>query len=86
MKIVFETKLVYKSSILSLVLKIVFPQGDSGGPLVCLHDDGMYYLHGITSYGTDICGQANKPGVYTEVGIRIFFNHHYMEKILVSDY
>ncbi|XP_078494720.1 chymotrypsinogen A-like [Ciona intestinalis] len=43
--------------------------GDSGGPLLCLHPDGSYYLHGITSYGTTVCGQAQKPGIYTKVYI-----------------
>ncbi|XP_078481630.1 chymotrypsin-like elastase family member 2A [Ciona intestinalis] len=42
--------------------------GDSGGPLVCLHTDGKYYLHGVTSYGPSTCGQANKPGIYTRIG------------------
>ncbi|XP_078481480.1 chymotrypsin-like elastase family member 1 [Ciona intestinalis] len=41
--------------------------GDSGGPLMCMHADGKYYLHGITSYGTTVCGQLNKPGVYTKI-------------------
>ena len=43
-------------------------QGDSGGPLVCLHNDGRYYLHGITSYGTTTCA-VGLPGVYTKVNI-----------------
>ncbi|VDP04098.1 unnamed protein product [Soboliphyme baturini] len=41
-------------------------QGDSGGPLACRHDDGKFYLHGITSFGGE-CGQAKFPGVYTKV-------------------
>uniref|UniRef100_H2YXF0 Peptidase S1 domain-containing protein n=1 Tax=Ciona savignyi TaxID=51511 RepID=H2YXF0_CIOSA len=41
--------------------------GDSGGPLMCLHADGKYYLHGITSYGTKSCGLLNKPGIYTKI-------------------
>ena len=33
-----------------------------------MHDDGKYYLHGITSYGTTKeCGIMTKPGVYTKV-------------------
>jgi len=41
--------------------------GDSGGPLLCKHDDGRFYLHGITSYGSRVCGQQAQPGVFTKV-------------------
>lgn len=41
--------------------------GDSGGPLICKHEDGKFYLHGITSYGTQTCAQAAKPAIFTKV-------------------
>jgi len=42
--------------------------GDSGGPLICLDlTTKSYFLHGITSYGTNPCGQPAKPGIYTKV-------------------
>jgi len=50
--------------------------GDSGGPFVVMHDDGKYYLHGITSYGTTKeCGIMTKPGVYTKVSDHVSWIH-----------
>ncbi|KAL0970563.1 hypothetical protein UPYG_G00243780 [Umbra pygmaea] len=50
-------------------------QGDSGGPLVCQDSSGLSYLWGIVSWG-EKCGQANFPGVYTQVA-------HYFEWIRI---
>jgi secreted trypsin-like serine protease len=41
--------------------------GDSGGPLVVFLAGGDVRLAGITSYGSDHCGDINAPGVYTRV-------------------
>ena len=39
-------------------------QGDSGSPLVC-EDNGVYYLHGINSWGKGTCGHG--PDAFVRV-------------------
>ncbi len=41
--------------------------GDSGGPLM-VPRDGAFTLAGVTSWGTDPCGQPLVPGVYSRLG------------------
>jgi len=41
-------------------------RGDSGGPLMWVKKE-QYFLMGVVSYGSLICGQPNSPGVYTSV-------------------
>lgn len=41
-------------------------RGDSGGPLMWPKKE-QYFLMGVVSYGTKVCGQPNSPGVYTSV-------------------
>ncbi|KRY93051.1 Granzyme B(G,H) [Trichinella pseudospiralis] len=41
-------------------------QGDSGGPLLCEHNKRMV-VFGVSSGNTGLCGQFNKPSVYTRV-------------------
>ena len=33
-------------------------QGDSGGPITWKGPDGVTYLLGVVSYGSDVCGNA----------------------------
>ncbi|CAL4135487.1 unnamed protein product, partial [Meganyctiphanes norvegica] len=40
--------------------------GDSGGPLLCKGEDGLWSVHGVTSFGEG-CGETGKFGVYTKV-------------------
>ena len=47
-------------------------QGDSGGPLVCqlyntTHNDQVFTLHGLTSWGRVPCARPKEPTVYTRV-------------------
>ncbi|XP_012562027.2 trypsin isoform X1 [Hydra vulgaris] len=41
-------------------------EGDSGSPLQCKNNDGVWLLHGITSWGIG-CGKPHKYGVYVIV-------------------
>lgn len=41
-------------------------QGDSGGPLVC-NVRGLYYIYGVTSWGSGSCQMSGFPDVYTRV-------------------
>ena len=40
-------------------------QGDSGGPLVAKSDQGVWTLHGVTSFGTRDCETNPIPGAFT---------------------
>lgn len=51
--------------------------GDSGSPLNCKHDDGKWYLHGITSMVTNnnkikvICGLGDEGTIYNRVNTKL---------------
>ncbi|XP_042218735.1 cationic trypsin-like, partial [Homarus americanus] len=40
--------------------------GDSGGPLICEDEEGIWSVHGVTSFGVG-CGDEGSYGVYTKV-------------------
>ncbi|XP_072887838.1 proproteinase E-like [Hemitrygon akajei] len=47
--------------------------GDSGGPLNCQGSDGLWYVHGVTSFVSGYgCNTYKKPTVWTRVSA---FNH-----------
>ena len=52
------------------MILFIFPiqKGDSGGPLVVKHDDGRWYLAGITSNGYD----CSNGGLYARTSA--FYN------------
>lgn len=45
--------------------------GDSGGPLMTVesvrNQPPAYYLLGVVSFGTTICGSTPQPGIYTRI-------------------
>lgn len=49
--------------------------GDSGGPLMTTHADDQgnryWYAAGLVSYGPEICGMENVPGIYTRISAYI---------------
>jgi len=51
-------------------------QGDSGGPLVKQHTNGLWYEHGIVSWGNG-CALAGYPGVYSRVSAYCDFIKQY---------
>jgi secreted trypsin-like serine protease len=45
-------------------------KGDSGGPLMKIgieSEQYFFYAAGVESFGPDLCGSQNRPGVYTKV-------------------
>ncbi|KAM5126546.1 chymotrypsin-like elastase family member 3B [Mantella aurantiaca] len=42
---------------------------DSGGPLNCQAEDGRWYIDGVVSFGSGICGTLKKPTVFTRVSL-----------------
>jgi len=51
-------------------------QGDSGGPVVLKHFNGLWYEHGLTSWGQG-CAETGHPGVYSRISAYCGFIQQY---------
>ncbi|BFZ10845.1 hypothetical protein BsWGS_13884 [Bradybaena similaris] len=53
--------------------------GDSGGPLSC-EKDGIYYLVGVVSWGTEECNVVGYPSVFTNIQPYLTWIYEHMNK------
>ncbi|XP_063072519.1 elastase-1-like [Engraulis encrasicolus] len=54
-------------------------QGDSGGPLHC-SQGGRYYVHGVVSFGGNVCNKRRQPSMFTRVSAYISWMRRAMRR------